>query len=164
MGYIQPLFRLFGPLLKLQPFILKNYCCKFCKFEKTERSRFPVPISINDLNHLSFNSLQEYFNWYFSLMIQMHCEICLQNHLESEIKYENDPNFIIIELISLNGRLNPNFNYGKILTSKNSNYQLFSTLNMPYSDHFTCCIDEPILDSRENNNQWFVHDDLIGNL
>lgn len=168
-GFVQQLFKLFSPILSLQPFITETKTCKFCELEEKRKTRWPIPIKIHDLNHLKFESIQEYFDWYLNDKSSIHCEVCLQSQLQISSEIVDEPNFIFLEFIS-SRQTNQlkNFQYTEVLknTRTKSTFKLIATINRPTQNHFNCCFLKTRLnlikesESKKELNDWFLHDGI----
>ena len=78
-GFVQQLLLLFQPLLHLQPFTVESQTCNKCSFVDEKRTRWPIPISFQDLNHLKLYSIEDYFRWYLKPKKTFLCEVCVQS-------------------------------------------------------------------------------------
>jgi len=160
-GFIQQLLSLFLPLLNLQPISIELKSCNACHFEESNRKRWPLPITIQDINHLNFSSLQEYFTWFMSPKTSQLCGECLKEEITITNQCKKEPNFIIIEFFSTNSK---EFQYNQVLSYENTIYELVSTINMPYENHFNCCIFQPFeIPCDADHYQWYFHDGLKNN-
>ena len=144
-GFVQDLLTLFLPLLQLQPFIKEEKVCKFCNFKEENKIRWPLPIRIHDLGNLMYNSIQKQFDWFIGKRTPEKCEVCFQDCLETQIKINNEPNFVLIEFIPSLAYDQGKIEYNQILINNNSKsqYQLIATINRPSPVHFNCAIYEP---------------------
>ena len=70
-------------------------------------------MKILDCNHLRFEPLQNYFDWYLNTKHFHRCEVCLQQHVEIKIYYLNEAGFVIIDFIDTAEDID--FQYSEIL-------------------------------------------------
>ena len=162
IGFVQSLMALFLPLFKLQPFVYEEKHCQVCSFYERNKIRWPLPLKFDDIGNISYDSLQQWYDWYVDRRPYQQCETCFENELNIEINYEQEPNILIIEFISTKKRQNEKF-FSPTLRNKvkNSRFELIATINMPIPKHFTCAIYEPFLDkSNPYPNIWAIHDGL----
>jgi len=162
MGKVQELFILFEPLTNLRPYCEYIQVCSFCQFKNTIKTRFALPIKIHDLGDPNFNSVQDYYNWYFDDQKKIQCEVCHQSSLQITTRYERKPDFIIFELLCPGDK--QNFVFDKILVDDETKerYYLAATINNPSINHFNCSVFEPFLKEKVIlKKQWVLHDGLI---
>ena len=130
-GFVQQLLRLFQPLLILQPFTEEVKHCKSCGIEEKARIRWQIPMKVHDCNHLKYESLQRYFDWYMTPKHSHHCEVCLQEKVEIITTYKSEPSFIIIEFIAASE--GDQFHYNDVLINPitKSKFELVAPINVP---------------------------------
>lgn len=168
MGYVQQLLVLFGPLLSLQPFIVRSQVCQFCNFKENKRIRWPLPMAIHGFEDLNYDSIQKYYNWFLNSKRTEQCDICLQQ--TNQICYQNntnEPSLIVIELLSRTTEgmwAFKNFTINQEIENEVTKvrYRLIATINHPSANHFNCCLFESNLsDNQQNIGSWFKHDGLM---
>ena len=160
-GFAQQLLHLFEPLLNIQPFLEEIKYCHSCGLKDKKRLRWQIPMKIHDCNHLRFQSLQRYFDWYLNTEHSHHCEVCLQQNVEIKTNYLNEPDFIIIDFIGTAEDVD--FQYNETLENQNTNsrFELVATVNMPTPNHFNCCIKGCSIVSEVGSvDTWHLHDGL----
>ena len=166
-GFVESLLDLFKPLLGLQPFLQTIKKCHSCHFEEKKRSRWPLPLRIQDINDLNFMSIKQFFSWFMDKKFQ-ECELCSQKQMESGLVLKQDPNFVILEFMSshLNQKGHEHFEYDEIIENEitNTKFRLFATINRPSENHFSCSIKEPYFPNLKLSlNGWFNQDGLVNN-
>lgn len=166
MGSVNQLLQLLSPLLSLRPFLIVHKNCQFCDFEGSERIRWYLPISITDMSHLNFGSLQEYYTWFLETKKSQQCEVCKLNTLTIRFgEGFTEPDYITIEFIYTNKKdeieLPHKFTFNENLKGKDSKFKLVSTINRPTANHFSCCLYRPRLLSKDFVvDNWVWHDGL----
>ena len=89
-----------------------------------------------------YNSIQKKFDWFIGKRAPEKCEVCFQDCLETQIKINNEANFVLIEFIPSLAYDQGKIEYNQILINNNSKsqYQFIATINRPSRVHFNCAV------------------------
>ena len=84
--------------MAFQPFIVSTKKCSFCDFEDKIKSRWPLPLRIHDIDHLNFDNIQKYFDWFLNSRVEL-CSGCEEERCRVQATEIQDPSFIVIDFI-----------------------------------------------------------------